>query len=100
MIFSFTSEALSSVDYAEYENYDLENDVDPETHVFSHIRDSCQYYTKEQVNNVKTDKKFSLFNLNCRSLQKFFSEIKYLLDSFRGRFMLIALSETWVNKGK
>ena len=100
MTFSFKTEAFASVDYIERDTYDFENNVDPEINLFNHIRDSCQYYTEEQLDEVQIEHAFSFIHFNCRSLSKHFSEIKHFLETFKGRFKLIALSETWIKKGK
>lgn len=49
---------------------------------------------------VQIEQAFSFIHFNCRSLSKHFSEIKYFLETLKGRFKLIALSETWIKKDK
>lgn len=100
MTLSLKTEAFASVDYIERDTYDFEKNVDPETNLFNHISNSCQYYTEEQFNEVQIEQTFSFIHFNCRSLSKHFSEIKHFLETLKGRFKLIALSETWIKKGK
>lgn len=86
-------------EYTDHRIYDFENDVDPENHVFNHINDSCRYYSEELLNDsVELDKTLSLIHFNCRSLPKNFIKINEFLDSFKNKFKLIALSETWINE--
>lgn len=43
---------------------------------------------------------FSLVHFNGRSLPKNFTKINEFLDTFKNKFKLIALSETWINEEK
>lgn len=96
---SFKSQVFTRSEYTEHTSYDFENDVDPENHVFNYINDSCRYYTDEQFNDsVELDKAFSIIHFNCRSLPKNFTKINEYLDTFKSKFKLIALSETWINR--
>lgn len=84
----------------EYKMYDYENDVDPESYVFNQP-DTCRYFTDNEFNdNVKLNDTFSLIHFNCRSLYANFEKINEYLSSIKGKFKLIALSETWLSKDK
>ncbi len=74
------SDSFLRCEYTDHRIYDFENDVDPENHVFSHINDSCRYYTDENLNDsIELDKTLSLIHFNCRSLPKNFTKIKEFL---------------------
>ncbi len=43
------SQIFSRSDNMENQMYDFEYDVDPQSHVFYHISDTCKYYTDDQL---------------------------------------------------
>ena len=80
--------------------FDFENDVDPVSHVFNRINDSCRHFTEEQLNDrINLAKTFSLLHISCRSLLKNFTKTNEYLETFEVKFNGMALSETWINKG-
>ena len=88
-------------DYAlDYKIYDLVRDIDPETHALK-FTDNCKYYNDDEFgDDVELNEKFSLIHFNCRSLYANFTKLYDYLRLFKGRFKLIALSETWLNEEK
>ena len=95
-------EHLSSMEEdTEYELSDFELNIDPESNMFKSIDTTCSYYTEEQVrDNVKLGNTFSLIHFNCRSLYNSFTLINDYLDTLKGKFKVIALSETWINEDR
>jgi len=92
---------FSRFDNTEHNMYNFEFDVDSENHVFNHISDSCKYYTDYQFNdNVGLENTFSLIHFNCRILYANFNKITDYLHTFKNKFKVIAISETWLNKDK
>lgn len=74
------------------------SDIDPD-HFFNDTNNSCEYYTDEQFNSVKTKGAFSIIHFNSRSLYKNFNSIKEYMLKF-SKFNIIAVSETWLNEEK
>ena len=57
-------------------------DIDPDTNFFSNINTSiCNYYSELEFNKqFSQDYKFSIFNLNVRSLPKNIDKVKHFLE--------------------
>lgn len=84
---------------SDQEVHDFECDVDPGRHVFNSRNSTCCYYSEEQfAEQIVIDSMFSLIHFNCRSLYKNFDKINDYLHTLKGRFMMIALSETWMQE--
>ena len=95
------SDSLNGCDMADDDDMHELNDIDAESHVFNNIGDICKYYTDDQVkDNVKMDNSFSLIHFNARSMYANFKEIKDYLDTFKQKFKVIALSETWMKENR
>lgn len=99
MIGISVDQSLEDDEVLEYNWNDLEAHVDPENNLRSISNVSCDYYQEEQLKEkVDLDKGFSLIHFNCRSLYKRFDAINDFLNNLKGKFKLIALSETWIDE--
>lgn len=57
---SLKSQIVSRPGTRQYKMYDFEYDVDPDSHVFSHINDKCEYCKEEQFkDNSEVNDTFS-----------------------------------------
>lgn len=91
--------ANESLLLSDHKVHDFECDVDPGRHVFNSSNSTCRYYSEEQfAEQIVIDSMFSLIHFNCRSLYKNFDKINDYLHTLKGRFMMIALSETWMQE--
>ena len=80
-------------------------DIDPDLQFFHDLANlqnhtgNCQYYLEDSLNkkiaNV-TEKLFSLFHHNIRSLPRHYNEITSFIDNLNIAFTVIGLSETWL----
>ena len=92
-------EHLKPSEYTDYKLLDIENDIDPDNHFFSTIRDNCRYYTDEQFNqDITLESKLSIIHFNSRSMYANFNDIKVYISRFKQPFNIIAISETWIVK--
>ena len=61
----------------------------------------CEYYLpedfKKNMENVNTKEKFSLIQLNIRSISNKFDLLNNLIDTMNIPFQIIGLTETWLN---
>ncbi len=81
--------------------YEIENDIDPDNHLFNDVNTNCcEYYTEDKFNrNVIMEGALSIIHLNSRSLYKNVIHIKDYLCQFN-KFNVIAVSETWLDNEK
>ena len=58
---------------------------------------TCEYYTNDEFNqaSISSNNKFSILNLNIRSMSKKFNKLKEYLDIIDHKFSIIAIQETW-----
>ena len=73
-------------------------DIDPDTNFLSNINTSiCNYYSELEFNKqFPQDYKFSIFNLNVRSLPKNIDGVKHFLDGLHYNFYILSFTETWL----
>ena len=79
------------------------NDIDPDDHIFnsifpnSDITNSCQYYSLQNLNNLKIDSflNLSLFNCNVRSFNSNGSSYQASFSNLTRTPSFIVLTETW-----
>lgn len=78
----------------------LEQELDPDIHLFNNLDISCDYFTEEPFkDNIDIDGHLSVIHFNSRSLGKNIEKIKELLDSLF-KCNIVAVSETWLNEDK
>ena len=60
---------------------------------------SLTLFSDDELNaNIVMDNTFSLIHFNSRSMYANFNKIKEYLNKLKGKFKVIALSETWIKK--
>lgn len=75
---------------------DFENDVDLDEHIGQNLL-GHEYYSG---NDFELGMQGFALHFNSRSLCSNSSKIRDYLQSFESKFSLIAVSETWVTRGK
>ena len=81
----------------------LSFDLDPDTKLRDLFSDDCEYFIDYQFNDMLSSEdsricdRFSLLNLNIRSLQCNAGKLTDLLSNVNLKFSLIGISETWLN---
>ena len=56
--------------YTEYNSYDFEANIDPDSNFYNAIHTKCMYYTDEQfTNKFKNISGLFIIHLSCRSLK-------------------------------
>lgn len=91
---------LKSIEHTTY-MVDYEHDIDPENNFLSSINKNCSYYTDKQFNKeIKSDRGLSVIHFKSKRLNANFLNIKEYLHQFRKPFIVIAISETWLNPEK
>ena len=59
---------------------------------------ACKYTTLDELAKHSYDPHtFSVLQLNCRSIKKYFENVKLLLNQLTKLPEVITLSETWIN---
>uniref|UniRef100_A0A672FVC1 Reverse transcriptase domain-containing protein n=1 Tax=Salarias fasciatus TaxID=181472 RepID=A0A672FVC1_SALFA len=78
----------------EFQEHNTVADIDPD-HFLSSMVNTCNYFTQEQYENVKSEGRLSIIHFNSQSLYAKFDSIKDFLQGFTHPFSIIAISETW-----
>ena len=84
-LFNFNTENSSIDDYFNQKNFESE---------YYSVRESTQFFSKKKFNN------FSILNLNFRSINKNFDNLKLLLHDLNHDFKIISLTETWLKSNE
>jgi hypothetical protein len=81
---------------------DIIGDNDTDSNYFSRKMLESQYYSVSESSQYlrKTENNFSILNINIRSLNKNFENLKILLDEIKYDFKIICLTETWCKCGE
>lgn len=88
-------------DNLEYRVYDSEHELDCEFNLLQNNNNTCNYYADSEFDSViESNGSFSLIHLNCRSMYSNFDKIHDYLNTFKNKFTVIALSETWLTDDK
>ena len=81
-------------------DYSTLGDIDPDTHFLTankHIK--SHYYTETEFNKfVDLDNKFTLFNVNIRSIPKNFDRMRYYLYELNHNFSVLSITESWLKQ--
>ena len=78
---------------------------DPDLHFFNDHSEtvSSPYYTIDEftcASNSLSKNSFSILQINIRSMNKNFEKFEEYLNVVKGRFSIIALTETWCNNDR
>ena len=80
------------------DKHDLTLDIDPDRNFYNALDVHCRYYTDLQFNDCyDMCSGMSMFNINCGSMHRNFNKLCDYLNSFIRKFVIIWLSETWLN---
>lgn len=95
-------DTLSSL---EANKYNFDSDIHSDENFYnSNVNIKCKYYLDDEFNmcieNSKTEYGLSMIHMNCRSLVAHFQDIVTYLKSFKIKFDVIAVSETWLVQDK
>ena len=97
-------ENLSFNPFSNQENILLNNDFDPDKHLFDEnafLSLNAEYYTVEDIKNKlnssfdNSDNSFSVIHLNIRSMRKNFESFRLFLAELQYEFSMICSTETW-----
>ena len=79
-------------------DYSVLGSIDPDTNfLLGNDSSLCHYFTEYEFNQCfPSDDKFSLFNLNIRSLPKNIEKEQHFLDGLHYKFTIITFTETWL----
>ena len=79
-------------------DYSVLGSIDPDTNfLLGNDSSLCHYFTEYEFNQCfPSDDKFSLFNLNIRSLPKNIEKVQHFLDGLHYKFTIITFTETWL----
>ena len=81
-------------------DYSTLGDIDPDTHFLTankHIK--SHYYTETEFNKfVDLDNKFTLFNVNIRTIPKNFDRMRYYLYELNHNFSVLSITESWLKQ--
>ena len=77
-------------------DYSVLGSIDPDTNfLLGNDSSLCHYFTEFEFNQCfPSDDKFSLFNLNIRSLPKSIEKVPHFLDGLHYKFTIITFTET------
>ncbi|XP_065645264.1 uncharacterized protein LOC136075756 [Hydra vulgaris] len=78
-------------------SFDNLSNNDTDTNCFDKFSLESKYYTVwESAQYLKKNKEaFSILNINIRSLNKNFENLKFFLDEIKHKFSIICITETW-----
>ena len=79
-------------------DYSVLGSIDPDTNILlGNDTSLCHYFTEFEFNQcIPSDGKFSLFNLNIRSLPKNIEKVQHFLEGLHYKFTIITFTETWL----
>ena len=81
-------------------DYSTLGGIDPDTHFLSankHLK--SHYHTETEFNKlVELDKKFTLFNVNIRSIPKNFDRLRHYLYELNHNFSVLSITESWLKQ--
>ena len=92
---SFPLNLINDLDHIDHS---ILGNIDPDTNFLSNINTSiCNYYSELEFNKqFPQDYKFSIFNLNVRSLPKNIDKVKHFLEGLHYNFSILSFTETWL----
>ena len=89
---------LDSIIDPDHIDYSVLGSIDPDTNfLLGNDTSLCHYFTELEFNQCfPSDDKFSLFNLNIRSLPKNIEKVQHFLEGLHYKFTILSFTETWL----
>ena len=85
---------LNNIDFQQpsTNNTEFDIDINPDNHFYNNLNNTCAYSTPEQTNS---NSGLTIFQINSRSLNKFFDKIEHLIQTMVRKPDVISIAETW-----